>query len=156
MEKIEIHALMGHWFLNPYHWIKIPCLVVIPYLALISKLWSLISEMPHSVPFDQSYCSTGLRMVWGQKSSLEATCTLVAAVPSQILILHQLGVQVGEGGSVVVKKDPFETKFHFCWVLCLGGIKLQFLYCFRIGLTVESLPYPGSGLEEFQAHPPVY
>ena len=40
-------------------------------------------------------------------------------------------------------KDPCQTKFQFCWVPCMGGIKLQLLCGVRIELAVGSLPYPG-------------
>ena len=49
---------------------------------------------------------------------------------------------VGQGGGVVVKKDPCQTGFQFREVPCMVGIKLQFLCDIRIGLAVGSLPYP--------------
>ena len=42
-----------------------------------------------------------------------------------------------------VIKDPCQTKFQFCRVPRMGGIKLQLLCGVRIELAVGSLPYPG-------------
>ena len=52
------------------------------------------------------------------------------------------GLRVGHGGGVVVKKDPCQTKFQFCQVPRMDGIKLQLLCGVRIELAVGSLPYP--------------
>ena len=40
-------------------------------------------------------------------------------------------------------KDPCQTKFQFCWVLRMGGIKLQLLCGVRTELAVGFLPYKG-------------
>ena len=74
---------------------------------------------------------------------MEAAGTLGVVAPSPGSILHHLRVQVGHGGGVVVKKDPFQTEFQFCQVPRMGGIKLQLLCGFRIELVVGSLAYPG-------------
>ena len=42
---------------------------------------------------------------------------------------------------VVVIRSPFQTKFQFCRVPRMGGIKLQLLCGVRIELAVGSLPY---------------
>ena len=57
-------------------------------------------------PLIKAIAALDLKIAGEQESSLEATCTLVAVEPSQGLILHQLGLQVGEGGSLIVKKTP--------------------------------------------------
>ena len=52
-----------------------------------------------------------------------------------------LGMQVGPGLGVVVIRSPFQTKFQFCQVPRMGGIKLQLLCGVRIKLAIGSLPY---------------
>ena len=69
--------------------------------------------------------------------------TLVAPAPSPGSILHHpmcVGWSWGRWGS---HKDPCQTKFQFCWVPRMGGIKLQLLCGDRMELAVGSLPYPG-------------
>ena len=44
-------------------------------------------------------------------------------------------------------KDPIRTKFQFCWVPRMGGIKLQLLYGVRIDLAVGYIHYPGNYLD---------
>ena len=51
------------------------------------------------------------------------------------------GVQVGPELGVVVIRTPFQTKFQFCRVPRMGGIKLQLLCVVRIELAIGSLPY---------------
>ena len=40
-------------------------------------------------------------------------------------------------------KEPCQTEFQLCWVLRMGGIKLQLLCGVRIQLAVGFFPYPG-------------
>ena len=51
-----------------------------------------------------------------------------------------LGVRVGPGLGVVVRRNHVQTKFQFCRVPCISGIKLQLLCSVRIELAVGSLP----------------
>ena len=51
-----------------------------------------------------------------------------------------LGVRVGPGLGVVVRRTHVQTKFQFCRVPRMGGIKLQLLCGVRIELAVGSLP----------------
>ena len=74
---------------------------------------------------------------------MEAAGALRAAAPIQESIPNPLGVRVGPGLGVIVIRSPFQTKFQFCRVPCMGGIKLQLLCGVRIELAVGSLPYPG-------------
>ena len=72
---------------------------------------------------------------------MEAVGALVAAAPILKSISNPLGVQVGPGLGVVVIRIPFQTKFKFCLVPRMGGIKLQLLCGVRIELAVGALPY---------------
>ena len=56
-------------------------------------------------------------------------------------------MRVGPGFGVVVIRSPFQTKFQFCRVPRMGGIKLQLLCGVRIELAIGSLPYPGNYLD---------
>ena len=81
-------------------------------------------------------------MACGRESSLEAADTLVAAAPSPGSILHHPGGTAWSGGRCGSHKDPCQTKFQFCQVPCMGGIKLQLICGVRIELALGSLPYP--------------
>ena len=82
-------------------------------------------------------------MAWGRESSLEAAGTLVVAAPIPGSILHHPGCVGWSWGRCGCHKDPCQTKFQFCQVPRMGGIKLQLLCGVRIELAVGSLPYPG-------------
>ena len=72
---------------------------------------------------------------------LEILPKSVAAAPSPGSILYHLG---GEGWSLGLcgcHKDPFGTKFQFCQILRMGGIKLQLLCGIKIELAVVALSY---------------
>ena len=68
-----------------------------------------------------------------------------------------LGVRVGPGLGVVVIGPQFQTKFQFCRIPRIGGIKLQLLCGVRIELAVGSLPYlariPSRALEGYLKYP---
>ena len=71
---------------------------------------------------------------------------LILALPAtltQIETSVPLGLQVGPGLDVVVIRTLFQTKFQFCQVPHMIGIKSQLLCGVRIELAVGSLLYPG-------------
>ena len=72
---------------------------------------------------------------------MEAAGALGVAAP----ILESIPNPPGGAGwswlGVVVIRSPFQTKFQFCRVSRMGGIKLQLLCGVRIELAVGSLPY---------------
>ena len=73
-----------------------------------------------------------------------AAGVLVVAAPSPGSILHHPGVVDWSWGRCGCQKDPYQTKFQFCWVPCIGGIKLQLLCGVRKELAIGSLPFPGN------------
>ena len=73
---------------------------------------------------------------------MEAAGTLVAAASSPGSILKHPGGAGWSWGWCGCQKDPCQTKFQFCRVPRMGGIKLQLLCGVRIELAVGSLPYP--------------
>ena len=88
-------------------------------------------------------------MAWGWESFLGAASALVAAAP----ILRSIPTPpppLPRGGGcswVGCGCHTFQTKFQFCRVQCMGGIKLQLLCGVRIELAVGSLPYSGNYLD---------
>ena len=67
----------------------------------------------------------------------------MVAAPSPGSILHHPGGAGWSWERCGCHKDPCQTKFQFCRVPRMGGIKLQLLCGVRIELAVGSLPYPG-------------
>ena len=82
----------------------------------------------------------GLRMGVLPEGFCKGTLVVVLHIPGSIS--KPLGLWVGPGLGVVVIRTPFQTKFQFCQVQRMGGIKLQLLCGVRIELAVGSLPYP--------------
>ena len=85
--------------------------------------------------------------IWGWLENRSPPWRLLVPLGRPHLILElipsPLGAQVGPGLGVVVIRSPFQTKFQFCWVPRIGGVKSQLLCGVRIELAVGSLPYPG-------------
>ena len=94
-----------------------------------------------SGPCNRSYCKAG---IWGWLEDGSPPWRLLVPLWRPHLAQDQFcttqGVQVGHGGQCGCHKDPCQTEFQFCWVLCMGGIKLQLLCGVRIELAVGSLP----------------
>ena len=67
---------------------------------------------------------------------------------SKKTILHHLGWGfTGWLGGWGCHKDPFQTKFQFCQVLHMAGIRLQLLCDVKIEVGTGSLPYLGNYLD---------
>ena len=71
----------------------------------------------------------------------------MVAAPSPGSILHHPGGAGWSWGRCGCHKDSCQTKFQFCRVPLMGGIKLQLLCGVRIERAVGSLPYPGNYLD---------
>ena len=98
---------------------------------------------PSPAHFDQTDCRQNYRRLlqWNRRENWRSHDSIREKISRDVNFRLSLGVQVGPGLGVVVIRSPFQTKFQFCWVPHMGGIKLQLLCGVRIELAVGTLPH---------------